>query len=106
MNFAGAALAGGFMFGPTGGLVGGIVGSIVGFLKADDYDGAVQAITKLNEDQKKTLMKRIGQILVAAGATASQLNSVEAFRDALLNFASQRSIREDLWNACLQSLQE
>ena len=86
--------------------MGGIVGSVLGFLKADDYDGAVLAITKLDEPQKKILMKRVGQILVAAGATAQQLNSSSAFRDALMSYASQKKVREDLWNACVQSLQE
>jgi hypothetical protein len=100
------ALAGGFLLGPVGGMVGGIFGSIIGFVKADDYDGAILAICKLEDEQKKILMRRVGQVLIAAGATAQQLNSSTAFRDTLVSLASQRSVRDELWNACVQSLQE
>ena len=69
----GGAIAGGFLLGPVGGMVGGIVGSIIGFFQSDNYDGALLAICKLDEAQKKTLMTRVGQILIASGATAQQL---------------------------------
>ena len=101
----GGALAGGFLLGPVGGLVGGVFGSIIGFIQSDNYDGALLAICKLDEGQKKVLMIRVGQGLIAAGATAQQLNSPSAFRDTLVSFASQQSVREDIWNACVQSLQ-
>jgi hypothetical protein len=52
-------------------------------------------------------MRRVGQVLIAAGAGATQLGrTVEGFRDTLVDLASQRSVRDDLWNACAQSLQE
>lgn len=102
---SGGALAGGFLLGPIGGMVGGICGSIIGFVQSDNYDGALLTISKLDEQQKKVLMTRVGQVLVAAGATAQQLNSSNAFRDTLVSLASQKSVRDDIWNACVQSLQ-
>lgn len=102
----GAALAGGFLLGPIGGLIGGIAGSVVGFVKADNYDGAVLNVSKLDGEQQKVLMKRVGQILVAAGATSTQLGSQSAFRDTLVSFCAKPKVREDVWNACIQSLQE
>eukprot|EP00339_Tiarina_fusa_P024873 CAMPEP_0117037706 /NCGR_PEP_ID=MMETSP0472-20121206/26584_1 /TAXON_ID=693140 ORGANISM="Tiarina fusus, Strain LIS" /NCGR_SAMPLE_ID=MMETSP0472 /ASSEMBLY_ACC=CAM_ASM_000603 /LENGTH=150 /DNA_ID=CAMNT_0004747739 /DNA_START=74 /DNA_END=529 /DNA_ORIENTATION=- len=105
--FAGSgAIAGGFLLGPVGGMVGGIAGSIIGFIKADDYDGALLAICKLPEDQKQVLMKRVGQVLIAAGAGATQLGTIDGFRETLADLASRRSVRDDLWNACVQSLTE
>lgn len=101
----GGALAGGFLLGPIGGMVGGICGSIIGFIQSDNYDGALLAICKLEEPQKKALMTRVGQVLIAAGATAQNMNSPNAFRETLISFASQKQVREDLWNACVQSLQ-
>jgi hypothetical protein len=102
----GAALAGGFLLGPIGGLVGGIAGSIIGFLKSDNYDGAILAVCKLEDAQKQILMQRVGQVLISAGATLQQLDSGTIFRDTLVNLASRRNVRDDLWNACIQSLQE
>jgi hypothetical protein len=105
----GAAMAGGFLLGPVGGLVGGIVGSIIGFVKSDNYDGAILGICKLDVVQKKILMRRVGQVLMAAGASTQALDSMSApgaFRNVLASFASQRTVRDDLWNACVQSLQE
>ncbi len=86
-------------------MVGGICGSIIGFVKSDNYDGALLTICKLDEGQKKTLMTRVGQVLITAGATAQQLNSPNVFRDTLVTLASQKHVREELWNACVQSLQ-
>ena len=86
-------------------MVGGICGSIIGFVQSDNYDGALLAICKLDEPQKKALMTRVGQVLIAAGATAQHMNSPDAFRDTLIGFASQKTVREELWNACVQSLQ-
>ena len=102
----GGALAGGFLLGPVGGMVGGIFGSILGFLKAGDYDGAVLQIVKLEPDHKRVLMKRVGQVLITAGAASHQLDTQSAFRDTLVQYCSRPGVREDLWNACIQSLQE
>lgn len=100
----GAALAGGMLLGPVGGMIGGIAGSIIGFLKADDYDGALLAICKLDNVQKQIMLQRVGQVLMASGATLQQLEAA-SFRDTLVHLASRRSVRDDLWNACVQSLQ-
>ena len=102
----GAAMAGGFLLGPVGGMVGGIAGSIIGFFKSDNYDGSILAICKVDDAQEQILMKRVGQVLISAGATLQQLDSGTVFRDTLVNFASQSNVRDDLWNACIQSLQE
>jgi hypothetical protein len=99
-----AAMAGGVFFGPVGGLVGGITGSIVGFMKTPDYDGMVLVLCKLDEPQKKSLMKKVGQVLIAAGAASQSMTTQDAFRDALLTYASSREVREGLWNACLDTL--
>lgn len=53
---ASGAFAGSFVGGPIGGLVGGVVGSIVGFLQSDDYDGAIVALTKLDEIRRKVFL--------------------------------------------------
>lgn len=100
------AMSGGLVFGPIGGLVGGIAGSIIGFMKTPSYDGALIHLCGLPEEQKRALLQRVGQVLIAAGAAAQSMNSEAALRDALLNYCAQRSVREGLWNACVQSLQE
>jgi hypothetical protein len=99
------ALTGGLLMGPLGGLVGGVAGSLVGFAKSPNYDGAVMHLCKLDDGEKKALLTRVGQVLIAAGAAGQTLTSEAALRDALINYASQRSVREGLWNACLESLQ-
>ena len=55
---ASGAFAGSFVGGPVGGLVGGIVGSLVGFIKSDDYDGAVVALTRLESERQKVRQDR------------------------------------------------
>lgn len=100
---AGGAIAGGFVLGPVGGLVGGIGGSIYGFLTAGDYDGALVQIMKLESEQQKRLMSDVGGVLRAAGASAQQFESPEAFRDTLAEFASQSGVRDQIWRACIDA---
>jgi hypothetical protein len=100
------ALMGGFMLGPVGGLVGGIAGSLVGFARSPSYDGMLVQLCQLNDEQKKVLLMRVGEVLIAAGATAQGMDTATAFRDTLISYASQRSVRESLWNACIESLQQ
>jgi len=100
---AGGAIAGGFVLGPVGGLVGGIAGSIYGFLTTSDYDGAVQQILKLEGEQQTALMQDVGGVLRAAGATAQQFESPEAFRATLVDFASQAQVRDQIWRACVEA---
>ena len=103
--FAGAgAVAGGFLLGPIGGLVEGIAGSIVGFSRAEDYDGAIHQILKLETSRKSQLVSEVHQVLRTAGA--QQLNSAEAFKEALVQFASQRAVRDQVWRACLDSIRD
>ena len=99
------AMAGGMLAGPVGGLVGGIAGSLIGYVKSSDYDGAVVHLCKLDQFSKKELLTKVGQVLVAAGAATQGMNTDIAFRDALLAYASQSGVRDDLWNACLETLQ-
>jgi hypothetical protein len=101
----GGALTGGLMMGPVGGLVGGIAGSLIGFFKADDYDGVVLQLSKLSQQQRQFLMAEVGQVLVAAGATTSQLASAESFRTALYTYAQQDSVRDEMWRACVSAIQ-
>lgn len=101
----GGALTGAFLMGPVGGLVGGIVGSVVGFFKSDDYDGAILAIVKLDDEHKKALMTEVAQVLTVAGATAQQLQSADAFYAVLSQYAEQEAVRDGVWRACLHSIQ-
>lgn len=100
------AMGGGLVFGAVGGLVGGIAGSIYGFMTTPNYDGALVHLCGLPEEEKKALLTRVGQVLMAAGAAAHTMNSQAAFRDALMMYAAQPSVRNGLWNACVASLQE
>mmetsp|Transcript_24533 Transcript_24533/g.40629 ORF Transcript_24533/g.40629 Transcript_24533/m.40629 type:complete len:151 (+) Transcript_24533:19-471(+) len=100
----GGAMAGGLVMGPIGGLVGGITGSLVGFFKADDYDGVVLQLSKLNQHQRQFLLANVGQVLVAAGATTQQFATTENFRNALHSYAQQDSIRDGMWQACLNAM--
>lgn len=98
------AMGGGLIFGPIGGMIGGIAGSIIGFAKSSDYDGAVHHLCKLDMPSQNELLKKVGQILVAAGAATRGISTSNDLRDALLMYASQQNVRDDLWNACLESL--
>jgi len=99
----GGALAGSLLAGPPGGLVGGLVGSVIGYIKADDYDGVVLHLSKLNAQQQRFLMTEVGDVLMKAGATSAQLQSKEAFRDAVYAYAQQDSVRNDIWKACVSA---
>jgi len=103
----GAAVAGGLIAGPPGGLIGGILGSIAGFFVADEYDGVVQQMLNMNDtDKKKRLMGQVQRVLLSAGATAKQLESTDAFRNALVEFAGQRNVRDQVWRACMDTLKD
>jgi hypothetical protein len=97
------AVAGGILLGPLGGLLGGVAGSVLGFLMADDYDGAVQQLAQVQD--KERLVRAVHSVLLAAGASAKQFESAEAFRSALLQLAQQRPVREQVWKACLEAIE-
>uniref|UniRef100_A0A7S4SPI3 Uncharacterized protein n=1 Tax=Ditylum brightwellii TaxID=49249 RepID=A0A7S4SPI3_9STRA len=103
---ASGAFAGSFLLGPVGGLAGGVAGSVVGYLKSDDYDGALLEVVKLEGERRERLMKEVGKVLMSAGATARQLESAEAFRDALASFAEQEAVRDGVWRACLHAVHD
>ena len=100
----GGAVAGGLLLGPIGGLVGGIAGSLVGFLRSTDYDGLLQQIGKVEDSRKAVLVQQVRQVLLDAGATGP-LSSADEFRGALLNLASHGAVRDQVWRACLDSIQ-
>ncbi|GKY98194.1 hypothetical protein MPSEU_000777200 [Mayamaea pseudoterrestris] len=103
LGAAAGATLGGLIMGPLGGLVGGIVGSIAGFMSVDDYDGVVQQIVKLqSEAQKDRLIKGVRQVLLQAGATMP--SSAAGFRGALMQFAQQRTVREQVWKLCMDAV--
>lgn len=102
----GGALTGAFLLGPVGGLVGGIMGSFVGFVRADQYDGCVQSIIALDGGRREVLCREVAQVLVAAGATTRDMQSAEAFRAALFQYAEQENVRNAMWQACLHSIQD
>jgi hypothetical protein len=101
----GGALTGGLVMGPIGGLVGGIAGSLIGFFKADDYDGAVLQLSKLNQQQRQFLLAEVGQVLVTAGATTQQLATVQSFSKALYTYAQKDAVRDAMWRACMSAVQ-
>ena len=100
------AMGGGLVFGAVGGLVGGIAGSIYGFMSTPNYDGALVHLCGLPEEEKKALLTRVGQVLITAGATAQTMNSQDAFKAALMTYASQPSVRNGLWDACAEALKD
>jgi hypothetical protein len=98
----GGAVAGGMLLGPVGGLIGGVAGSLVGFFQSDNYDGAVQQIIQLEGARKDRIVQEVGKVLMTAGATAKQFETADAFRAALVQFASQRNVRDQVWKVCQQ----
>lgn len=105
----GAALTGAALFGPVGGLVGGIAGSVLGFVfrdKDQDYDGIVQQLLKIpSQSEKEKLISQVRTVLTNAGATVQQFESSAAFQAALVQFASQRAVRDQVWKACVECMQ-
>jgi hypothetical protein len=57
----------------------GVFGTIVGIVKSDEYDGALSAIMKLEGARREVLLREVGQVLMAAGATTRDLQSEDAF---------------------------
>lgn len=53
---ASGAFAGSFIGGPLGGLLGGIAGSVIGYVKSDNFDGAIVALTKLESARQKVCL--------------------------------------------------
>mmetsp|Transcript_10392 Transcript_10392/g.19454 ORF Transcript_10392/g.19454 Transcript_10392/m.19454 type:complete len:156 (+) Transcript_10392:340-807(+) len=100
---ASGAFAGSFIGGPIGGLVGGIAGSLIGFLQSDEYDGAIVALTKLDESRRKRLMLEVLAVLKQAGVSYQRIQDSGAFRETLYQFAEQENVRNGIWNACLNS---
>lgn len=98
----GGAVAGGMLLGPLGGLIGGVAGSLVGFFQSDNYDGAVQQIIQLEGTRKDRIVQEVGKVLMTAGATAKHFETADAFRAALVQFASQRNVRDRVWQVCQQ----
>ena len=101
---AGGATMGGMVGGPIGGMVGGIAGSIIGFVKSDPYDGMLHQLTNLESHRQTALLKEVGGVLMAAGATTQQLGP-DMFRDTLQNLAQQESVRNGVWRACMQAVE-
>lgn len=102
----GGAVMGGLLLGPVGGLVGGIAGSLIGFFRAPDYHGAVQQIMLLEGHRREKLVQAVRLSLVHAGASARSFDSPQQFKEALLQFATQRHVRDQIWKACVDALEE
>lgn len=101
----GGAVAGGLLFGPIGGLVGGVTGALFGFLQTDDYDGMVQSVLKLDVPHQQRLVESVRGVLTTAGASAARFESPEAFHNLLVEMASQPSVREQIWQTCVEAVQ-
>lgn len=100
----GGALTGALCLGPIGGLLGGVCGSIVGYIQSDPYDGVLKQMTALDPYRKERLMRDVRGVLTAAGATAIQLQTGDAFRAALVELAQRREVRDKVWKACLAAV--
>jgi hypothetical protein len=101
--WAGAgAISGGLLLGPIGGLMGGMAGSLVGFMRSGNYEGAVQQVMKLNAAEKTVLVTQVHEVLRTAGA--KDMLTAGAFQAALVQFASQGAVRDQIWRACLESV--
>lgn len=98
------AFVGSFLGGPVGGLIGGIGGSVLGFVKGDDYDGAIVAIYKLDNERRQRLMAEVISILQTAGTVTQSIGTAEAFREALHHYGSNDSVRNGVWKACLDAV--
>ena len=60
---------------------------------------------KLDDERRKGLVNDVTKVLIAAGATANSLQMNDGFQTALRQFAEQDSVRDGIWRACVQSLQ-
>ena len=90
----GGTVVGGLLLGPIGGLIGGIAGSVVGFLQAPNYEGMVQNIRHLERSRQEQLMSQVKVALLAAGATATSMQSTDQFKQVLVQYAGQAPIRD------------
>lgn len=105
MFAAGGTLVGSVLLGPVGGLVGAIVGGAVGFARAPHYNGVVQHILQLPDgERKQALLKDVCNTLVSAGAKAN-IRSADDFQRALVQFATQGQVRDQIWTACVHALE-
>eukprot|EP00527_Entomoneis_sp_CCMP2396_P009578 CAMPEP_0198138486 /NCGR_PEP_ID=MMETSP1443-20131203/1891_1 /TAXON_ID=186043 /ORGANISM="Entomoneis sp., Strain CCMP2396" /LENGTH=174 /DNA_ID=CAMNT_0043800277 /DNA_START=105 /DNA_END=632 /DNA_ORIENTATION=+ len=103
----GGAMAGGLIMGPVGGLVGGVAGSLMGFMQSDDYDGIVQQLGKLPAAQQGRLVRAVGKVLTHASTTSAVgdlYNSPDGFRSTLTEYATKKSVREQIWKVCNEAL--
>jgi hypothetical protein len=100
----GGAVAGGLILGPVGGLLGGIVGSIVGFNKSDSYDGVMYQLRQLPPAQQRKLLQTVAVIAQGAVSAGFAINSPNALHTALMAAASNRAIRDQVWQACTHAM--
>lgn len=80
------------------------MGSIVGYKSSNDYDGAIVAIRGLEVGRRDELIKVVGGVLAAAGASVGELSTLEGYRESLVTFAEQEEVRNSLWEACVNSV--
>lgn len=105
----GGAIAGGLLLGPLGGLVGGVAGSLFGYYSThtgpQSYQGVLQHVATLEPNQRDQLVRAVQLSLVHAGANARSFESPQQFKEALLQFAGQRIVRDQIWKACVDALE-
>jgi hypothetical protein len=104
----GGAVLGGILLGPVGGLVGGIAGSVVGYVQGNgnSYDGVVVQIQKLPEARQRRLVEQVRASLLTAGAGARGMSTSAELQATLVQFASQSQVRDEIWKACLEAMEE
>lgn len=109
MYAGGGAVAGGLLIGPVGGVIGGITGSIIGFMQSDNYSGMLQQMMILDATRKSHLIDAVKATLINAGASSTDrsiFTSPDAFRATLAQFAAQRTVRDQIWKACIDAINE
>lgn len=102
----GGAVVGGLLLGPLGGLAGGVAGSLVGYYRSPQYEGVVQNLRHLERTRQEILLQQVRAALLAAGATARNLESADQFKTVLVQYAAQPPVRDQIWKACVEALEE
>jgi hypothetical protein len=75
-------------------------------MKSDPYDGAVKAIVDLEAEKQAILLEEVAKVLVASGAMYNNLLLADGLSNALLEFAAQEGVRDNVWKACTNALKE
>lgn len=99
----GGVCIGAQLFGLIGILFCGIAGCCMGYSKSVNYHVLVSHLAQLNHIQRKRLLRKVGFLLMAAGATESQLSTPQQYRTTIFRLTLQGQVRLSIWKACLEA---